>query len=92
MRFIPSQNRFSLGKTDRRNVTISSTSVDVPFQLSPNTDYAVDIVEENSVVVVYLNNTAALTCRVYRAPQASWGLFADNATATFKNLTVTTAN
>jgi beta-fructofuranosidase len=92
LRFIPSQNRFSLDKTDRRNVTISSTSVDMPFQLSPNTDYTVDIVEENSVVVVYLNNTVALTCRVYRAPQASWGLFADNATATFKNLTVTTAN
>ncbi|TPG63666.1 glycoside hydrolase family 32 protein [Hymenobacter nivis] len=92
LRFIPSQNRFSLDKTDRRNVTVSSTSVDVPFKMSPNTDYTVDIVEENSVVVVYLNNTAALTCRVYRAPQSSWGLFADNATATFKNLTVTTAN
>jgi beta-fructofuranosidase len=92
LRFIPSQNRFSLDKTDRRNVTASSTAVDVPFQLSPNTDYKVDIVEENSVVVVYLNNTAALTCRVYRAPQSSWGLFADNATATFKNVTVTTSN
>jgi beta-fructofuranosidase len=92
LRFIPSQNRFSLDKTDRRNVTISSTTVDVPFKLSPNTDYTVDIVEENSVVVVYLNNTAALTCRVYHAPQSSWGLFADNATATFKNMTVTTSN
>jgi beta-fructofuranosidase len=92
LRFIPSQNRFSLDKTDCRNVTISSTSVDVPFQISPNTDYTVDIVEENSVVVVYLNNTAALTCRVYRAPQALWGLFVDNATATFKNLAVTTTN
>jgi len=92
LRFIPSQNRFSLDKTDRRNVTVSSTSVDVPFSMSPNTDYSVEIVEENSVVVVYLNNTAALTCRVYRAPQSSWGLFADNATATFKNLKVTTAN
>lgn len=90
LRFIPSQNRFSLDKTDRRNVTTSSATVDVPFKLSPNTDYTVDIVEENSVVVVYLNNTAALTCRVYRAPQSSWGLFADNATATFKNVTVTT--
>jgi beta-fructofuranosidase len=92
LRFIPSQNRFSLDKTDHRNVTTGSTTVDVPFQLSPNTDYKVDIVEENSVVVVYLNNTAALTCRVYRAPQSSWGLFADNATATFKNVTVTTSN
>jgi len=92
LRFIPSQNRFSLDKTDRRNVTTSSTTVDVPFKLSPNTDYTVDIVEENSVVVVYLNNTAALTCRVYRAPQSSWGLFSDNATATFKNVTVTTSN
>lgn len=92
LRFIPSQNRFSLDKTDRRNVTVSSTTVDVPFNMSPNTDYSVEIVEENSVVVVYLNNTAALTCRVYRAPQSSWGLFADNATATFKNLKVTTSN
>ncbi|MGI4737656.1 MAG: glycoside hydrolase domain-containing protein [Janthinobacterium lividum] len=91
LRFVPSQNRFSLDRTSRDNVTLSSTTTDVPFKLSPNTDYTVDIVEENSVVVVYLNNVAALTCRVYRAPQSSWGLFADNATATFKNVTVTTA-
>ena len=90
LRFVPSQNRFSLDKIDRRNVTFTSTTVDVPFALSPNTDYTVDIVEENSVVVVYLNNTVALTCRVYRAPQSSWGLFADNAAVTFKNVTIST--
>ena len=90
LRFVPSQNRFSLDKVSRSSLTTSTVaSTDVPFSLSPNTDYALTIVEENSVVVVYLNDVAALTCRVYRAPQASWGLFADNATATFKNLTVT---
>ena len=90
LRFVPTQNRFSLDRTDRRNVTLSSATADVPFRLSPNTDYQVEIVEENSVVVVYLNGVAALSCRMYRAPQSSWGLFADNATATFKNVTVTT--
>jgi beta-fructofuranosidase len=91
LRFVPSQNRFSLDKTNRRNLsTTSVASADVPFALAPNTDYQVQLVEENSVLVVYLNNTAALTCRVYKAPRTSWGIFADNATATFKNLTVTT--
>ncbi|MDO7851474.1 glycoside hydrolase family 32 protein [Hymenobacter convexus] len=89
LRFVPGQNRFSLDFTNRTNLTSTTVATaDVPFPLQPNTDYTVDIVQENSVVVVYLNNVAALTARIYKAPKTSWGVFVDNSTATFKNIVV----
>ena len=90
LRFVPGQQRFRFDRTRRGQ--LSSTTVatnDVPFTLSPGVEYDVTIVFENSVVVVYLDNVAALTSRIYRAPGTSWGLFADNSTVTFRNLTVT---
>ncbi|MDO7846358.1 glycoside hydrolase family 32 protein [Hymenobacter sp. M29] len=90
LRFVPSQNRFSFDRLNRSSLNAGTSAVaDVPFPMQPNTDYTVDIVEENSVVVVYLNGVAALSVRIYKAPRTSWGIFADNSTATFKNLTVT---
>ncbi|MDO7846360.1 DUF4975 domain-containing protein [Hymenobacter sp. M29] len=89
LRFVPGQNRFRLDFTNRASLTSTTVATaDVPFPLQPNTDYTVDIVEENSVVVVYLNNVAALTARIYKAPKTSWGVFVDNSTATFKNIVV----
>ncbi|MDO7874485.1 glycoside hydrolase family 32 protein [Hymenobacter sp. ASUV-10] len=90
LRFVPGQNRFSFDLTNRSNLTTTTVATaDVPFPLQPNTNYTVEIVEENSVVVVYLNNVAALTARIYKAPKTSWGVFVDNSTATFSNILVT---
>ncbi|WP_022825124.1 glycoside hydrolase family 32 protein [Hymenobacter norwichensis] len=90
LRFVPGQQRFSLDKTRRSALTTTTVATnDVPFPLAPDTEYRVDIVFENSMVVVYLNNEVALSSRVYRAAGTSWGLFVDNSTATFKNITVT---
>jgi beta-fructofuranosidase len=89
LRFVPGQQRFSFDKVKRSQLTATTAPVtDVPFPMSPNTEYNVDIVFENSMVVVYLNNVAALSARIYRAPGTSWGIFADNSTATFRNITV----
>nr|WP_257873364.1 glycoside hydrolase domain-containing protein [Hymenobacter sp. J193] len=90
LRFVPSQNRFSFDRTNRNSLNPGTSAVaDVPFPMQPNTPYSVDIVQENSVVVVYLNGVAALSSRIYKAPRTSWGIFADKSTATFRNLTVT---
>ncbi|RTQ50823.1 DUF4975 domain-containing protein [Hymenobacter gummosus] len=89
LRFVPGQQRFSFDKVKRSALTSSTAPVtDVPFPMSPNTEYNVDIVFENSMVVVYLDNVAALSARIYRAPGTSWGIFVDNSTATFRNITV----
>lgn len=90
LRFVPARNRFRLDKGKRSALTPARVAdADVPFPMRPNTEYSVDIVMENSVVVAYLDNVAALTARIYRAPGASWGIFADNATATFQKIRVT---
>ena len=90
LRFIPSQNRFSLDKKSRASISSSTlASTDVPLTLSPNTNYTVQIVIENSMLVVYINDEVALSTRVYKASNTSWGVFADNSNATFSNITIT---
>ena len=90
LRFIPSQNRFSFEKIRRSLLNHTTVPVsDVPFTLTPNTDFAIHIIVENSMVITYLNHQVALSTRIYRARNTSWGIYADNASVTFKNLSVT---
>jgi beta-fructofuranosidase len=90
LRFVPSQNRFSLDKTVRSLLTTSTVAYnDVPYVFSPNTLYDIQIVIENSILTVYINNEAALSSRVYKASNTNWGIFTDNSTASFFNIKVT---
>ncbi|MDB5011987.1 MAG: hypothetical protein JWQ25_189, partial [Daejeonella sp.] len=89
LRFVPSQNRFSLDKVNRSAITTSTVATtDVPLTLTPNTNYNVQIVVENSMLVVYINDEVALTTRIYKATNTSWGVFSDNSNATFNNIVV----
>jgi len=88
LRFIPSQNRFALEKVNRSGITSTTAVTDVPFTLTPNTSYNIQIVIENSMLVVYLNNEVALTTRIYKATNTNWGIFSDNSNATFNNIIV----
>ena len=91
LRFVPSQNRFSLDKTNRSSLTTTTVAYnDVPYTFAPNTAYDIQIVIENSMLVVYVNNEAALSSRVYKASNTNWGIFADYSTASFTNIKVTT--
>jgi beta-fructofuranosidase len=90
LRFVPSQNRFSLDKTVRSALTASTVAYnDVPYVFAPNTTYDIQIVIENSILAVYINNEVALTSRVYKASNTYWGIFTDNSTASFNNIKVT---
>lgn len=89
LRFVPAQNRFSLDKTSRSLITTSTVAAtDVPLALSPNTNYNVQIVIENSMLIAYVNNEVALSTRIYRASNTNWGVFSDNSNATFTNILV----
>ncbi|RYY37527.1 MAG: DUF4975 domain-containing protein [Sphingobacteriaceae bacterium] len=89
LRFVPSQNRFSFDRTQHGSITTSTTPTnDVPLNLSPNTDYFVEIVIENSMVVVYINNQVAFSNRIYKATGTNWGIFTDNSDVTFSNIVV----
>jgi len=90
LRFVPSQNRFSLDKTVRSLLTSSTVAYnDVPYSFSPNILYDIQIVIENSILTVYINNEVALTNRVYKASNTNWGIFTDNSTASFYDIKVT---
>jgi len=87
LRFIPSENRFSFDKANRSELTTTSEAVnDVPLTLSPNTDYDIKIVIENSVLVVYINNQVALSNRIYKASNTNWGIFTDHSDVTFSDI------
>jgi beta-fructofuranosidase len=90
LRFVPSENKIRLDKTTRSSLSGSTTSYnETAFKLEPNVEYDVKVVIENSIVVIYVNNQVALTSRVYKAPNTSWGVFADNSTVFFKTIAVT---
>ncbi len=90
LRFVPSENKIRLDKTIRSSLSSSTISDnETSFILEPNVDYDVKMVVENSIVVIYVNNQVALTSRVYKAPNTSWGVFADNSSASFKTIKVT---
>lgn len=91
LRFVPSENKFRFDKTNRSQINSSTIpDNDVPFTMLPNTDYTVQIVIENSMAVVYINNQVALSCRIYKATNTTWGIFADNSDATFTDIKITT--
>jgi len=90
LRFMPSENKIRLDKTTRASLSSSTISDnEASFILEPDVDYEVKMVVENSIVVIYVNNQVALTSRVYRAPNTSWGVFADNSSVFFKRIIVT---
>lgn len=90
LHFVPSENKIRLDKTLRSSLSSSTISDnETSFKLEPNVDYDVKVVIENSIVVIYVNNQVALTSRVYKAPNTSWGVFADNSSVFFKTITVT---
>lgn len=91
IRFVPFLNtlRFDTEKRSALNyTTIARTSV--PVNLSANNDYKVTIIVENSMVIVYVNDVAALTCRIYKAIGTNWGIFADDSETNFYNISVKT--
>ena len=88
LRFVPAENKFKFEKKVRSALD-NNPENDIPITLSPNTNYKVQIVIENSVVVVYINDKIALTNRIYKASNTNWGIFTDNSDATFTNITVT---
>lgn len=87
LRFVPAENKFKFERKKRSALNNEADNeISVPLQVGK--DYKVKIIVENSIVVVYINDEIALTNRIYKAPNTSWGIFADNSTAMFSNLTV----
>ena len=88
LRFVPSENKFKFEKKIRSQLNATANN-EIPLTLSPNTNYKIQIIIENSVVVVYINDKIAMTNRIYKASNTNWGIFTDNSDATFSNISVT---
>lgn len=74
-------------ESDRIASGSTVTEASLPFALTAGTNYALEIVIENSVATMYINGQAALTTRIYSMQGAPWGIYCVNGTVTFKNLT-----
>ena len=90
LRFVPSENKIRLDKKPRISLSGSTISDnETYFKFEPNVEYDVKMMIENSIVVIYVNNQAALSSRVYGAPNTSWGVYADYSSVFFKKIKVT---
>ncbi|MCR8558845.1 DUF4975 domain-containing protein [Mucilaginibacter sp. BJC16-A38] len=74
-------------ESDRIASGSTVTEASIPFTLAAGTNYALEIVIENSIATMYINGKTALTTRIYAMQGAPWGIYCVNGTATFRNLT-----
>ena len=83
VRFSAVDKKVSLVRVSGSN-TFTETSV--PFTIEPGKEYAVRVVIDNSICVVYINDAVALTGRIYSLSNQYWGIYADLKPATFKQI------
>ena len=59
------------------------------FQFEPDKEYHVKLVMENEIVVLYIDDTKALSNRIYKSVDgANWGIFANDTDAVFRDIIV----
>ena len=58
------------------------------LEMDPGQPLELTIVVEGSVAVVYANNEIALSCRTYDQPSGALGLFVNEGSATFADLSL----
>lgn len=81
--FEPAQNRIAAYNSAGQEVA------KVPFAMQSGTAYAVEIITEGSVCVMYVNGKVALSNRIYGRDMLQWGLIASGTSLTVSGLTVT---
>lgn len=89
-RVVPNHNRLRVDKRTRNTIYPTTEPYnDVPMEINAGVDYEVDIVIENSMVVIYVNELVALSSRIYRVRGNHWGIYAEKSDVSFKNIKVT---
>jgi len=67
--------------------------ISTDFAFEPGREYHVKLVMENEIVVLYIDDTKALSNRIYRSVDgAHWGIFANNTESAFSNIIVRSPN
>ena len=79
----PANNRIAAYQVSATNEQLITR---VPVTLQAGTTYAVDIVIDGSICVLYVDGKAALSNRVYSLPGKSWGITSDGTQASFSDV------
>lgn len=59
------------------------------FAFEPDKEYNVKLVMENEIVILYIDDTKALSNRIYKSVDgAHWGIFSSNTESTFRDIVV----
>lgn len=60
------------------------------FVFEPGKEYHVKLIMENEIAVLYMDDTKALSNRIYKSVEGDvhWGIFANNTEAVFRNVVV----
>ena len=63
--------------------------IETSFNFEPDKEYHVKLVMENEIVILYIDDTKALSNRIYKSVDgAHWGIFSSNTEAVFRDISI----
>ncbi len=84
-------NRLTFDKLPRKdNKVHCQVDVERYCRLETGKQNTLTVIAEGSVLEVYVNDTVAMSCRMFDLKDGDWGLYAHNTTVAFQNISVCT--
>ncbi|WP_223067886.1 glycoside hydrolase family 32 protein [Paenibacillus caui] len=86
IRLEPGENRVRYDAAPGDALGSLNPDIQVPIELTANTPYSFTLIVENDVCTFYIQDSVALTTRIYKMPGKSWGWYSGGGLTTVKDL------
>jgi beta-fructofuranosidase len=88
IRIEPLRNRLVFDMWPRPGDVPFMPELERPLAVHPDAPIKLRVYVEGTVCEVYVNDDIAMSTRLYDLPQGKWGVFVENGTAEFRNVTL----
>lgn len=78
-------NRVSYESAILERIRYVDPTIQVPVKLTVDKEYAIKLVIENDICVLYIDDVA-LSTRIYKMQNSDWGFYSSNGKVTFKDI------
>jgi len=83
VRLVPSENRVIFNLEPHGN---ASVALERPFELKPDVPHEIKVFVDHTNCVIYVDNKAAISARMYNIDDGKWGLYVIQGSADFSSL------
>jgi beta-fructofuranosidase len=84
-------NRLTFDKLPRKdNKVHCQVDMERYCKLENGKSNTISVIAEGSVLEVYVNDTVAMSCRMFDLKDGDWGIYAHNTTVTFRDISICT--